>query len=68
MEDGAVKENYIKISLIQQREIEMKVLGPVIRAFCIEFGKVKTLELLKSVFQKIAEQDGREFEKNTGMA
>ena len=34
-----MKENYVEVPLLQQREIEMRVLGPVIRAFAAEFGK-----------------------------
>ena len=38
-----MKENYVEVPLLQQREIEIKVLGPVIRAFAEEFGKEKNL-------------------------
>ena len=34
-----MKEGYKEITLLQQREIEARVLAPLIRAFCSEFGE-----------------------------
>lgn len=55
-----MKENYVEIPLLQQREIEMKALGPVIRAFAREFGKEKTYDLVRKTMQDISRVQGKE--------
>lgn len=55
-----MKENYVEIPLLQQREIEMKILGPVIRAFAEEFGKEKTYDLVRKTMQGISRKLGNE--------
>lgn len=49
-----MKENYVEVPLLQQREIEMRVLGPVIRAFAAEFEKEKTYDLVRRTMQEIS--------------
>ena len=55
-----MKENYVEVPLLQQREIEMKVLGPVIRAFAAEFEKEKTYDLVRRTMQEISRGLGKE--------
>ena len=55
-----MKENYVEVPLLQQREIEMRVLGPVIRAFAAEFGKEKTHDLVRRTMQEISRSLGKE--------
>lgn len=55
-----MKKNYVKVPLLQQREIEIKVLGPVIRAFAEEFGKEKTYDLVRKTMQGISRKLGNE--------
>ncbi|MDD4159835.1 MAG: L-2-amino-thiazoline-4-carboxylic acid hydrolase [Synergistaceae bacterium] len=54
-----MKENYTEVPLLQQREIEIKVLGPVIRAFAAEFGKEKTYDLVRKTMQEISRNLGK---------
>ena len=55
-----MKENYVEVPLLQQREIEMWVLGPVIRAFAAEFEKEKTYDLVRRTMQEISRGLGKE--------
>ena len=55
-----MKENYVEVPLLQQREIEMRVLGPVIRAFAAEFEKEKTYDLVRRTMQEISRGLGKE--------
>ncbi len=55
-----MKEYYVDVPLLQQREIEMKVLGPVIRAFAEEFGKERTYQLVRETMQAVSRDLGKE--------
>ena len=61
-----MKENYVEIPLLQQREIEIKVLGPVIRAFAEEFGKEKTYDLVRKTMQDTSRNLGKEISLDGG--
>lgn len=54
-----MKEGYKEITLLQQREIEARVLAPLIRAFCREFGEVRALEVVRRTIQEVARESGR---------
>lgn len=49
-----------QIDLIKQREIEIKVLGPVIRAFAKEFGEEKTFDVVRRTMQDLSRKQGAE--------
>lgn len=55
-----MRENYTDVPLLQQREIEMRVLGPVVRAFAEEFGEERTYDLVRKTMQDISRRLGRE--------
>ena len=61
-----MKNNYVEVPLLQQREIEIKVLGPVIRAFAEEFGKEKTYDLVRKTMQDISRNLGKEISLDGG--
>ena len=61
-----MKNNYVEVPLLQQREIEIKVLGPVIRAFAEEFGKEKTYNLVRKTMQDISRNLGKEISLDGG--
>ena len=61
-----MKENYVEVPLLQQREIEIKVLGPVIRAFAEEFGKEKTFEVAGKALKELSRTLGKEKSLNGG--
>jgi hypothetical protein len=55
-----------QLSLLQRREIEAQVLGPLIRAVCAELGEPKTLELVRGVIADLARQSGAELARSVG--
>lgn len=61
-----MREGYKEISLIQQREIEMRVLGPILRAFCEEFGEERTFVTVRRTMREIAHKAGEETAEKFG--
>jgi fumarate reductase iron-sulfur subunit len=49
-----------EISLLTRREIEARIAGPLIRAFIEEFGKEKTLSVVKKVIGSLAQESGEQ--------
>jgi hypothetical protein len=47
-----------RLPLLQQREIEARIVGPLIRAFEAELGREKTLGLVRGVITDLARQGG----------
>ena len=54
------------LSLLQRREIEARVLGPLIRGFSREFGTAKTLEIVRSVITELARDSGADLARTLG--
>ena len=54
-----MKEGYKEITMLQQREIEARVLAPLIRAFCREFGEERALETARRAIKDMARESGR---------
>ena len=55
-----------KMDVIDRRRIEAMVLGPMLRAFQVEFGVEKTNEIATGVITKLAREQGSEFAKGSG--
>src|ERR1700738_3781276 len=53
-------------TLLQQREIEAKVVGPLVRAVRAELGEEKTLALLRGVIAELARQSGADLAPELG--
>ena len=49
-----------EISLLQQRFLEARVLGPLIRAFQREVGAERALEIVGRAIRELAQERGRE--------
>jgi L-2-amino-thiazoline-4-carboxylic acid hydrolase len=49
-----------RLPLIDQREIEARIVGPLIRAFAAEIGEARTLEVVRSLIRDLARSAGRE--------
>lgn len=49
-----------RLSLLQRREIEARIVGPLIRAFGAEFGEDKSLEIVRAVITELARASGAE--------
>lgn len=61
-----MRENFKEIPLLQQREIEAKVMGPLIRAFCREFGEERTYEIVRRTLKEVSREAGRELSERCG--
>jgi hypothetical protein len=55
-----------KLSLLQRREIEARIVGPLIRAFGAEFGEAKTLEIVRAVIAELARAGGADLAEDLG--
>ncbi len=60
MEVDNMKKDIDTIDLLARREIEARILAPLIEAFCTEFGADKTEQLISGVITRLAEQHGKE--------
>src|SRR5262245_36255103 len=61
-----VSDDVPRQSLLQQREIEARIVGPLLRAFAAELGAEKTLELTRQVVTSLSEQAGAELALTLG--
>jgi len=48
------------VGLLNRREIEARLLAPLLEALSAEFGRERVFELTRQVIQQIARQQGRE--------
>lgn len=55
-------------TLLERREIEARIVGPLIRAFCDEIGVERTLEVVKRVITELARTSGAELASQVGEA
>ena len=61
-----MRDNFVKVPLLQQREIEVKVIGPIVRAFAEEFGEEKAHGIVRRVMQEISKNLGAETSAQCG--
>jgi hypothetical protein len=54
------------LPLLQQREIEAQIVGPLIRAFAAEFGQERTLAIVAQVIRGLARESGAELARRLG--
>src|SRR5437588_1058729 len=57
-----------RLSLLQRREIEARIVGPLVRAMRDELGEEKSLALLRRVIGELARQSGRDLARSLGDA
>jgi hypothetical protein len=57
-----------RLTLLQRREIEAGIVGPLIRAVTAELGEEKTLELVRGVITNLARQSGQDLARQLGEA
>ena len=58
----------VKIPLLQQREIEARIVGPLTRAFAEEVGRERALEIVAGVIRELARESGAELARAVGEA
>ncbi len=56
------------LTLLQRREIEVQIVGPLIRGFEAEFGRERTLEVVRRVIADLARQGGADLAREVGEA
>jgi hypothetical protein len=55
-----------KLPLLEQRELEARIVGPLIRAFAAEIGEGRALEIVRDVITGLARQSGAELAQILG--
>ena len=55
-------------TLLERREIEARVIGPLVRAFMKELGAEKTLVIVREVITQLARESGAELAQSVGEA
>jgi hypothetical protein len=63
-----MSEQKTRLPLLQQREIEARIVGPLVRAFCAEIGQERTLAILRQVVTNLAKQTGADLARSLGEA
>jgi len=54
------------IGVLKRREIEARILAPLITAFAAEFGRERVIEIAKRVIVQVAHQQGRALAQQMG--
>ena len=57
-----------RLGLLQQREIEARIVGPLVRAVRDELGEERTLALVRRVIAELARQGGADLARRLGDA
>ena len=55
-----------KLPLLQQREIEARIVGPIVRAFAEEVGHDRAVEIVAGVIRELAREGGAELARVLG--
>ena len=63
--DITMTTNQDEIHILTRREIEAKILKPILSAFNQEFGKERTTAIVKTVITRLAEDHGQALAKNS---
>jgi hypothetical protein len=56
----------LPLTLLRQREIEARIVGPLIRAFAKEIGEERAREILAGVVRELARESGCEAARRVG--
>jgi hypothetical protein len=65
---AALSNDRPPLTLLQRREIEAQIVGPLVRAVAEELGEEKTLNLVRGVITALARQSGSELARALGEA
>jgi len=65
-EDRLMDVPKTRLPLIEQREIEARIVGPLIRAFAAELGEEHTLTIVRGLIRELARQSGGELARLLG--
>jgi hypothetical protein len=59
-------EGLPRLPLLHQREIEARIVGPLIRGFIAELGQERALAVVRRVISEVARQGGAELAQSLG--
>jgi L-2-amino-thiazoline-4-carboxylic acid hydrolase-like protein len=59
MQEGTPPDTLNEIGVLKRREIEARILAPMIDAFAAEFGRERVIQIAKQVIVEIARQQGK---------
>lgn len=59
MQNDIPEDTLNEIGVLKRREIEARILAPLITAFAAEFGRERVIEIAKRVIVEIARQQGK---------
>ncbi len=66
MQQGVPPDSLNEIGVLKRREIEARILAPVINALAAEFGRERVVEIAKRVIVEIARQQGKALADQVG--
>jgi hypothetical protein len=66
MDNGLPPDTLNEIGVLKRREIEARILAPMIEAFAAEFGRERVVEISRRVIVSIARQQGRALAEQMG--
>ncbi|MFI5340191.1 MAG: L-2-amino-thiazoline-4-carboxylic acid hydrolase [Candidatus Methylomirabilales bacterium] len=66
MQDDIPPDTLNEIGVLKRREIEARILAPLISAFAAEFGRERVIEIAKRVIVEIARQQGKALADQVG--
>jgi hypothetical protein len=55
-----------RLTLLEQREIEARIIGPLVRAFAEEMGQERALAVVREVIRDLARQGGSDLAQSLG--
>lgn len=59
MQESIPPDTLNEIGVLKRREIEARIIAPLINAFAAEFGRERVIEIAKQVIVEIARQQGK---------
>jgi L-2-amino-thiazoline-4-carboxylic acid hydrolase len=65
-ERRAVDNEKPRLTLLEQREVEARIVGPLVRAFAREVGQERALAIVREVIRELARQSGSDLARILG--
>ena len=66
MQENVPPDTLNEIGVLKRREIEARIIAPMINAFAAEFGRERVIEIAKRVIVEIARQQGKALAEQAG--
>lgn len=66
MQESVPPDTLNEIGVLKRREIEARILAPLINAFAAEFGRERVIEIARRVIVEIARQQGKALADQVG--